>query len=93
YVFEHEPTGRKIYMEVFGFWRKGAIQSRLEALRRHGPQDLILAVSKELAVEPKELEELSNEFYLFRSTPVASDVRKLLNKMLESEDQPPTESE
>jgi len=40
--------GRTAYLEIIGYWRKDYLQRRLEALRRHGPGNLILAVSKSL---------------------------------------------
>jgi len=86
YAFENEETGRKIFMEVVGFWNKGSLQSRLDLIRRHGPSlssktDLILAVSRALAADPEALEDLPTEVYLFRTAPVARDVRRLLEEM------------
>ena len=81
YVFEHSPSGQRVYMEILGFWRRGAVDSRLALLRRHGPKNLILAISRELHIEQEELEELPNDVYLFRSAPVASEMVKRLKKM------------
>ena len=82
YVFEH-PSGLKVYLEIFGFWRKGAVSSRLDLLKRTGPHHLILAISKELGVEEDELKRLPNEVYLFRSTPIAGEILKRLNRFLD----------
>ncbi len=79
FAFEH-ADGLRIYMEVFGFWNKGAIASRLELLRRHGPENLILALSKQLAAGREGLEELPGEVYVFRSSPIARQVLKLLEQ-------------
>jgi len=78
YVFTHEPTGKRVYMEILGFWRRGAVESRLKILREQGPENLILAISKELAVDDDDLEDLPGEVYVFRSAPVAREVAKLL---------------
>lgn len=78
YVFTHAPSGRRVLMEVFGFWNKGAVASRLELLRKHGPDNLILAMSRSLASGAENLEDLSSEIYLFRTSPVARQVVKLL---------------
>lgn len=78
YVFTHAPSGRRVLMEVFGFWNKGAVASRLELLRQHGPDNLILAMSRSLASGAENLEDLSSEIYLFRTSPVARQVVKLL---------------
>ncbi len=77
YVFEHSG-GLKVYMEVFGFWNRGAVHSRLELLRRHGPENLILAISKQLATGSEGLDEVPGEVYVFRTAPIARKVLKLL---------------
>ena len=78
FVFEHGESGTQVVMEVLGFWRKGALKSRLRTLRKHGPENLILAVSKQLVGDAESLEDVPGEVYLFRSAPVARQVLKLL---------------
>lgn len=78
FVFHHPPTGRKVWMEVCGFWNRGSVKSRLELLRRHGPENVILGLSKSLASDPEALEDLPAEVYVFRSAPIAREVRRLL---------------
>jgi hypothetical protein len=80
FVFEHE-SGKRVVMEVLGFWRKGAVESRLELLRRHGPDNLILALSKQLATGRDDLDELPGEVHLFRRQPIARQVLKVLERM------------
>ena len=80
YVFRH-PDGRVVYMELFGYWRKGAVESRVELLREHGPENLILGLSKELAADREGLDELPGSVYVFRTTPIAREVLKLLEGM------------
>ena len=70
--------GKKVYMEVLGFWRKGAVEARLKLLRKHGPKNLLLAISSALATGREELDELPGEVYVFRYQPVA---RKVLNAL------------
>ncbi len=81
YVFHHAESGTRVFMEVFGFWNRGAVAARLELLRRHGPPNLILALSKQLASGQEGLEELPGEVYVFRATPIARQVVKLLEKV------------
>lgn len=81
FVFIHEPSGTRVVMEVFGFWRRGAVATRLALLRRHGPKNLIVAISKQLAASEEDLEDLPGEVYVFRSQPLARQVLALLEKM------------
>jgi predicted nuclease of restriction endonuclease-like RecB superfamily len=80
YAFRHRPTGRRVFMEVFGFWRRGAVASRLNLLREHGPENLILALSKELHVGEEDMADLPGEVYVFRSVPIAREVLGLLTR-------------
>lgn len=40
--------GRTAFIEILGYWRKDYLARRVEALRMHGPGNLILAVSKKM---------------------------------------------
>lgn len=79
FVFEH-ADGFRVVMEVMGFWRRGSLERRLEELRRLGPKQLILAVSKQLLTEDDDLEDLPDEVFLFRQMPVARKVHAFLEK-------------
>ncbi len=79
FVFRH-PTGTRVFMEVLGFWGRGIVESRLELLRRHGPENFILALSKQLAAGREGLDEIPGEVYLFRATPIARKVLKVLEE-------------
>jgi predicted nuclease of restriction endonuclease-like RecB superfamily len=79
YVFRHQETGQEVFMEIFGFWNRGALLSRLELLQAHGPKNLILGVGRGLATDPEALKELPGEVYVFRTAPIAREVRKLLD--------------
>jgi hypothetical protein len=81
YVFSH-PSGKQVVMEVFGFWNRGAIESRLKLLRRSGPKNLILAVSSQLATSREDLDDAGAEVYVFRTHPVARKVLKHLDRYL-----------
>ncbi len=80
YAFTHTPSGQRVFMEVFGFWNKGSVSSRLRLLRDHGPKNLIVAMSRSLATDPEALEALPTEIYLFRKAPVARQVLELLRR-------------
>jgi hypothetical protein len=47
--FRFRKGGKVAWLEILGFWRKGSIQRRLALLQRHGPSNLVVAVSKRLA--------------------------------------------
>ncbi|MCZ6796141.1 MAG: DUF790 family protein [Planctomycetota bacterium] len=82
HVFVHEPTGKRVSLEIFGYWRRGALRSRLELLREHGPEELILALSRDLHVEEEEIEDLPGEVYTFRTHPIARELLALLDRFV-----------
>ena len=47
-------------------------------MRKHGPENAILALSSQLATGREDLDELPGEIYLFRTHPIARKVAKLL---------------
>lgn len=53
--FRFRKDGRTAWLEILGFWRKGSVARRLALLRRHGPANLVVAVSRRLAAEEAEL--------------------------------------
>lgn len=88
YVFVHKPTGQRVLMEIFGYWRKGGLAKRLELLKEHGPPNLLLAVSEELHVDEELTEDLPQEVYTFRSIPNTREVAERLDRMLEGKESP-----
>ncbi len=83
YVFTHPPTGMKVYLEFLGYWRSSGVRTRLDLLSRHGPPNMILAISSELSVDEEASTGIPGEVYAYRRTPVARDILKILNDMVD----------
>lgn len=84
YVLTHPPTGTKVHLEFLGYWRSEGVRTRLELLGRYGPPNLILAVSAELGVDEEVPADMPGEVYRYRRTPVARDILKILEDMVET---------
>ncbi len=82
FIFDHAESGTRVVMEVLGYWRRGAVESRLELLRRHGPKNLLLAISKQLAGGEEDLDQIPGEVYVYRKSPLARQVLKHLQRFL-----------
>lgn len=83
-AFRHRESGERAWLEVFGYWNRGAVARRLELLRRHGPRNLVLALSKNLAAgEEETLDDLPAEVYVYRSTPSARRIVAALDRLAE----------
>jgi predicted nuclease of restriction endonuclease-like RecB superfamily len=66
FVLRHAIDGREALLEIVGFWRKGYLAARIEALRAAAPPNLILAVSTRLKSSDEEPGELPGEVVFFR---------------------------
>ena len=54
FVFQHED-GRRVLMEIIGFWTPEYLAAKLQTLREFDDQPILLAVAASIAVPPEEL--------------------------------------
>lgn len=91
FVFRKKKKSRRkkavneVFLEVLGYWNKGSLKKRIELLKEHGPENLIVAISKQLCVDKAgakkvDLTDLPMDVYTFRSTPLRRDLAALLKK-------------
>ncbi len=78
----HAETGREVYLEVLGFWRKSSAEKHLERLRRHVTVPFLLAVSDQLRIDDAELEGLPAGVHRFRQMPLPDEVARLADEAL-----------
>lgn len=72
---------RTAHLEIVGYWRKDWLQRRLEGLRRHGPGNLILAVSRKLAGEAAALDDAGAEVVPFAQVVPVREVVAALDRV------------
>jgi len=82
YRLTHRKSKKFVYLEVLGFWRKGAVEGHLKRLRQHAGQPFVLAVSDQLKIDDEELAELPAGVLRFRTMPVPDEVVRLAGGML-----------
>lgn len=58
--------GREALLEIVGFWRKSYLESRGELLAKHGPKNLVLAVSQRLRASEDTLESMQGAVVFFK---------------------------
>jgi uncharacterized protein len=85
YQLIHRASGRVVYLEVLGFWRRTSVQRHLERLRQHARAPFLLAVSDQLRVEDTELEGLPAGVHRFRQMPLPDEIERLATEMLNAE--------
>ncbi len=72
--FTFRRGGRVAHLEIVGVWRREWLARRLELLKRHGPGQLVLAVSTKLSGSKQAIGELPHEVVTFREVVPARDV-------------------
>jgi predicted nuclease of restriction endonuclease-like RecB superfamily len=83
----HRPSGRVVYLEVLGFWRRASAEQHLARLREHAPGPFLLAVSDQLHIEDAELEDLPAGIHRFRNMPLPDEVARLAGELLNQRDE------
>ena len=69
-----KATGRSVWLEVLGFWRRASAERHLERLRRHIREPFLLAVSDQLHVDDADLEGLPAGIHRFRQMPLPDEI-------------------
>jgi predicted nuclease of restriction endonuclease-like RecB superfamily len=73
----HRATGRSVYLEVLGFWRRSSAEVHLRRLRQYATKPFLLAVSDGLHIDEAELEALPAGVHRFRQMPLPDEVVRL----------------
>ena len=72
--FCFEKEGRRAYLEILGFWRKGWLKKRMKLLEAQGPGNLVVAVSTKLAGSKEAVSKFPGRVVYFKEVVPAKDV-------------------
>jgi predicted nuclease of restriction endonuclease-like RecB superfamily len=75
-------SGRSVWLEILGFWRRSSAERHLERLRQHARQPFLLAVSEQLRVDEADLEGLPAGIHRFRQMPLPDEIARLARELL-----------
>jgi predicted nuclease of restriction endonuclease-like RecB superfamily len=76
YRVEHVESGKSLYLEVLGFWRRSSAEAHLKRLRAHATAPYLVAVSDQLLIDDDEADALSAEIVRFRQMPLPDEVAR-----------------
>lgn len=79
----HTKTGREVFLELFGFWRKGDIEAHYRRLKKHLPGQFLLVVSEAMRADETDDAAFGPEVVRYKRTPSAEEVRKAATKLVE----------
>jgi len=82
YRFVHVPTGKDVFVEVLGFWKRSSLDRLLSLLRHLDHVSYVVALSERLKVDEDTLAELSGPILKFKEIPNAMDMLALLESRL-----------
>ena len=84
-VFTHEASGRRVYLEVLGYWSREAVWRRVDLVEAGLPQPIVFAVSSRLRVSEEVLDEdRPGRLYVYKGVMSARAVEELLDASLAS---------
>ena len=73
----HAKTGKEVFVEVFGFWRKGDIESHYKNLSKGVPGKFVLCVSEQMRADEDSEVSFGNGVYRYKRTPLPEEVARL----------------
>jgi uncharacterized protein len=72
----HIGSGREVYLEVLGCWRRSSAEVHLRRLKEHARAPYILSVSDQLKIDDADLEGLPVDVVRFKAMPLPEEVIK-----------------
>lgn len=76
---------RVAHLEIVGYWRKSYLERRIEALDKHGPGNLLMAVSKRLVADKTALSGFAGEVIPFAEVIPSKKVLEALERVAKVE--------
>jgi predicted nuclease of restriction endonuclease-like RecB superfamily len=73
----HRSSGRAVYLEVLGYWRRATAETHIARLRKYVQEPFVLAVSDRLKLDDEECAGLPAEVHRFRQMPLPDEIVEL----------------
>lgn len=72
----HTPTGKEVFVELIGFWRRVNLADHYKRLKRGLPGQFVLAVGEANRADEEDEFALGDGVYRYKRTPIAAEVAK-----------------
>jgi predicted nuclease of restriction endonuclease-like RecB superfamily len=72
----HAKSGKEVFVEVFGFWRKGDIETHYKNLAKGAPGKFVLCVSEQMRADDDAEVTFGNGVYRYKRTPLPEEVAR-----------------
>jgi predicted nuclease of restriction endonuclease-like RecB superfamily len=77
----HANSGKEVFVEVFGFWRKGDIEQHYKNLSKGVPGKFVLCVSEQMRADEEDEVTFGNGVYRYKRTPLPEEVARVAEKV------------
>ena len=77
----HVKSGKEVFVEVFGFWRKGDIETHYKNLAKGAPGKFVLCVSEQMRADEDSAVTFDNGVYRYKRTPLPEEVAKMAERV------------
>ncbi|MCI0703252.1 MAG: DUF790 family protein [Planctomycetia bacterium] len=77
----HAKSGKEVFVEVFGFWRKGDIETHYKNLAKGVPGKFVLCVSEQMRADEADEVTFGNGVYRYKRTPLPEEVARMAEKV------------
>lgn len=82
FALTHKDDGRRVLIEIMGFWHPDYLRRKLEKVRAAGRHDLLLLVYEGVNLSPERMHDLPAEVLYFKNKPVLKDVMSVVERMV-----------
>lgn len=73
----HPASGKKVYVEIFGFWRKGDVEQHYRKLQKGVPGKFVLCVGESMRADEEDEVTFGSAVYRYKRTPLPDEVAKV----------------
>lgn len=73
----HPAKGKEVFVEVFGFWRKGDIEQHYKKLQKGVPGKFVLCVGEQMRADEEDEVTFGNAVYRYKRTPLPEEVARV----------------
>src|SRR5262245_32360763 len=77
----HAKSGAEVFVEIFGFWRKGDIETHYKNLSKGVPGKFVLCVSEQMRADEDDEVTFGNGVYRYKRTPLPEEVARMAEKV------------
>jgi predicted nuclease of restriction endonuclease-like RecB superfamily len=81
FALTHKKDGRRVLIELVGFWTREYLRRKVEKVRAAQRSDLLLLVYEGINLTPDKLEDIPGEVLYFKNKPVMKDLMAAVERV------------